>query len=65
MTRYLRGIYIVWVALRYGLDELVLNSFQRPWLSRIARVVVVRAQSAARRAASACARRWNTWGRSS
>ena len=39
MTRYLRGIYIVWVALRYGLDELVLNSFQRPWLSSVARVV--------------------------
>jgi ubiquinone biosynthesis protein len=39
MTRYLRGIHIVWVALRYGLDELVLNSFQRPWLSAIARVV--------------------------
>jgi ubiquinone biosynthesis protein len=39
MTRYLRGIYIVWVALSYGLDELVLNSFQRPWLSRIARIV--------------------------
>ena len=39
MTRYLRGIVIVWVALRYGLDELVLNSFQRPWLSSLARVV--------------------------
>jgi ubiquinone biosynthesis protein len=39
MTRYLRGIFIVWVALRYGLDELVLNSFQRPWLSLLARVV--------------------------
>ncbi len=39
MTRYLRGIFIVWVALRYGLDELVLNSFQRPWLSSIARVL--------------------------
>jgi len=39
MTRYLRGISIVWVALRYGLDELVLNSFQRPWLSALARVV--------------------------
>ncbi len=39
MTRYLRGIVIVWVALRFGLDELVLNSFQRPWLSRLARVV--------------------------
>ncbi|MBA3771040.1 MAG: ubiquinone biosynthesis regulatory protein kinase UbiB [Ramlibacter sp.] len=39
MTRYWRGIFIVWVALRYGLDELVLNSFQRPWLSSIARVL--------------------------
>jgi ubiquinone biosynthesis protein len=39
MTRYLRGIAIVWVALRFGLDELVLNSFQRPWLSRLARVL--------------------------
>ncbi len=39
MTRYLRGLFIVWVALRYGLDELVLNSFRRPWLSGIARVL--------------------------
>ena len=39
MTRYLRGIAIIWVALRFGLDELVLNSFQRPWLSSIARVL--------------------------
>ncbi len=39
MTRYLRGIAIIWVALRYGLDELVLNSFQRPWLSSMARVL--------------------------
>jgi ubiquinone biosynthesis protein len=39
MTRYLRGIVIVWIALRYGLDELVLNSFQRPWLTSIARVL--------------------------
>ncbi|NPC57154.1 ubiquinone biosynthesis regulatory protein kinase UbiB [Caenimonas soli] len=39
MTRYLRGVIIVWVALRYGLDELVLNSFQRPWLSSMARVL--------------------------
>jgi ubiquinone biosynthesis protein len=41
MTRYWRGIVIVWVALRYGLDELVLNSFQRPWLSSLARLVSV------------------------
>jgi ubiquinone biosynthesis protein len=39
MTRYLRGIAIIWVALRFGLDELVLNSFQRPWLTSIARVL--------------------------
>ena len=39
MTRYLRGLAIIWVALRYGLDELVLNSFQRPWLSASARVL--------------------------
>jgi ubiquinone biosynthesis protein len=39
MTRYLRGIAIVWVAFRYGLDELVLNSFQRPWLSSLARII--------------------------
>jgi ubiquinone biosynthesis protein len=34
MTRYLRGIYIVWVALRYGLDELVLTSFSRHSVAR-------------------------------
>ncbi|HSV46532.1 MAG TPA: ubiquinone biosynthesis regulatory protein kinase UbiB [Ramlibacter sp.] len=39
MTRALRGLFIVWVALRYGLDELVLTSFQRPWLARVARVL--------------------------
>jgi ubiquinone biosynthesis protein len=39
MTRYLRAIAIVWIALRYGLDELVLNSFQRPWLTSIARIL--------------------------
>ena len=38
MTRLLRAAYIVWVALRYGLDELVLTSFQRPGLRIAARV---------------------------
>ncbi|WP_353234380.1 ubiquinone biosynthesis regulatory protein kinase UbiB [Diaphorobacter ruginosibacter] len=37
MSRFLRGFTIVWTCLRYGLDELVLNSFQNPVLSRIAR----------------------------
>ncbi len=41
MTRYFRGIFIVWVALRYGLDGLVLTSFQKPWLRVIARIVSV------------------------
>ncbi|ARU04456.1 ubiquinone biosynthesis regulatory protein kinase UbiB [Comamonas serinivorans] len=37
MKRYWRGAYILWVALRYGLDELVLNSFEKPWLRALAR----------------------------
>ncbi|MEZ0307513.1 MAG: ubiquinone biosynthesis regulatory protein kinase UbiB [Ramlibacter sp.] len=41
MTRYFRGIFIVWVALRYGLDELVLNSFQRPGIRGIARILSI------------------------
>ncbi|WP_294766129.1 ubiquinone biosynthesis regulatory protein kinase UbiB [uncultured Rhodoferax sp.] len=41
MTRLGRGIFIVWVALRYGLDELVLTSFQRPWLHWLARLVSI------------------------
>ena len=39
MTRLFRGVFIFWVALRYGLDELVLNSFHNPWLTRLARVL--------------------------
>jgi ubiquinone biosynthesis protein len=38
VKRVLRAAYIVWVALRYGLDELVLNSLQRPWLRLLARM---------------------------
>lgn len=41
MRRFYRGIFIVWVALRYGLDELVLTSFQKPWLRVVARIVSV------------------------
>jgi len=41
MTRLLRGAFIVWIALRYGLDELVLKSFQKPWLRVIARIVSI------------------------
>ncbi|AVT13554.1 ubiquinone biosynthesis regulatory protein kinase UbiB [Paracidovorax avenae] len=39
MSRLFRGATIVWVALRYGLDELVLTSFQKPWLRLLARIV--------------------------
>mgnify|MGYP001551924431 FL=1 len=41
MRRMFRGAFIVLIALRYGLDELVLTSFQKPWLRAIARVVSV------------------------
>jgi ubiquinone biosynthesis protein len=41
MTRFFRGIFIVWVVLRYGLDELVLSSFQRPALRLITRIVSI------------------------
>jgi len=41
MSRFSRGCFIVWVVLRYGLDELVLNSFEKPWLHWLARIVSV------------------------
>ena len=41
MTRLGRGLFIVWVVLRYGLDELVLNSFSNPWVKGLARVVSI------------------------
>ncbi len=39
MSRVVRGAFIIWIVLRYGLDELVLTSFQKPWLRLIARIV--------------------------
>lgn len=41
MKRFFRGATIVWVLLRYGLDDLLLKSFQRPWLHLLARVLSV------------------------
>jgi len=41
MTRFLRGVFIVWVVLRHGLDELVLASFQHPYLRLLTRVLTV------------------------
>ncbi len=39
MTRFLRGVFIVWIVLRYGLDELVLSSFRHRGLLLVARIV--------------------------
>lgn len=39
MTRLFRGVVIVWVVLRFGLDELVLNSLGKPWLKRFIAVL--------------------------
>jgi len=41
MTRLLRGVYIVFIVLRYGLDELVLTSFQKPGLRLLARITSI------------------------
>ncbi|MFP5478039.1 MAG: ubiquinone biosynthesis regulatory protein kinase UbiB [Gammaproteobacteria bacterium] len=41
MRRIARGFFIVWVALRYGLDELVLTSFQNPLIRRLARILTL------------------------
>ncbi len=41
MKRFLRGVTIVWVALRHGLDELVLSGSSRPGLRLLARLVTV------------------------
>ena len=39
MSRLFRGFFIVWTVLRFGLDELVLSSFEKPWIRRLTRVV--------------------------
>ena len=41
MRHFFRGATIIWIALRYGLDELVLTSLQKPWLLRVARVLTI------------------------
>lgn len=41
MTRIFRGAFILWVMLRFGLDELALTSFKKPWLKIIIRVVTM------------------------
>ena len=41
MTRIFRGFFIVWTVLRFGLDELVLSGFQKPWIKLIRRFVSI------------------------
>jgi len=41
MTRYFRAFFILWIVLRYGLDDLFLRSFQRPLLVRLAGVLTL------------------------
>jgi ubiquinone biosynthesis protein len=41
MSRLFRGVYIVWTVLRFGLDELVLSSFEKPWIRLLTRIVSV------------------------
>jgi ubiquinone biosynthesis protein len=37
-SRFRRGSFIVFIVLRYGLDQLVMHSFDKPWLTLIARM---------------------------
>jgi ubiquinone biosynthesis protein len=39
MSRIARGVFIVWTVLRFGLDELVLSSFEKPWIRLLTRIV--------------------------
>ena len=41
MMRIFRGFFIVWTVLRFGLDDLVLSGFQKPWIKLIRRIVSV------------------------
>jgi len=41
MTRFFRGFFIVWVVLRYGLDELVLSSFPNPLVRGLRRLITL------------------------
>ncbi len=41
MSRIFRGVFIVWTVLRFGLDELVLSGFQRPWIRVLRRIVSI------------------------
>ena len=39
MSRIFRGLFIIWTMLRFGLDELVLSAFDKPWIRLLTRMV--------------------------
>jgi ubiquinone biosynthesis protein len=39
MSRLYRSLYILWIVFRFGLDQLVLDGLDRPWLRGITRVL--------------------------
>lgn len=41
MIRIDRGVFIVWIVLRFGLDELLLSGFKQPWLKVVSRVLTL------------------------
>ena len=41
MTRFFRGFFIIWTVWRFGLDELVLSSFQKPWIRKLSRFIAI------------------------
>ncbi len=41
MSRLARGAFIVFIVLRYGLDELALSSFRHPWLRLFTRILTL------------------------
>ena len=41
MSRIFRGCFIIWMVLRFGLDEVVLSSFDKPWIRLLMRILSV------------------------
>ena len=41
MRRIFRGCFIIWMVLRFGLDEVVLSSFEKPWIRILMRILSV------------------------
>ncbi|WP_180682543.1 ubiquinone biosynthesis regulatory protein kinase UbiB [Tepidicella baoligensis] len=41
MTRFFRGVFIVWVVFRYGLDELVLSGFRNPVVRTVRAIITI------------------------